>query len=398
MANLIHFLVLFGCILVCICQDYDVQDTLSQEQSEVNPSYSFGYGVSDAQTGDVKTVWESKDGDTFKGHYSVIEPDGSMRTVEYSAGPDTGFIAANSDANQNEPLDSPLPNPDLMEDKALRDYDRYYDFSEDADLDPPYKTNEKKRKRYPYETQYNDYSYSKRPKHPSDLDASEYTHSINIKHPRDDGLDSPHSHMGYSTDPNCNKKHKPESNYYGSIADLDFRKQKYPPYQEPTKYDSDKYKSEASSIDSEKYINSYRHGFKPLKPDEYNEPQTKYGYPNLHDLPTPESYSDYLPPRPKKKFRPHRIPDSYDPENLDDYVLVPKRKLKKPQRIVDDYQPEPEEDFDHRIPYSAYDDEYEDDRYQRPSRGPTGPQKEEKIVKKIVKKKPVINILDIFDI
>lgn len=30
-------------------------------------SYSFSYGVSDGRTGDIKTVWESRDGDTVKG-------------------------------------------------------------------------------------------------------------------------------------------------------------------------------------------------------------------------------------------------------------------------------------------------------------------------------------------
>ncbi|CAK1553795.1 unnamed protein product [Leptosia nina] len=399
MAKLLRVWVLLGNILFCICQDYDVQANLGQEESGENPSYSFGYGVSDTQTGDIKTVWEEKQGDTVKGHYSVIEPDGSMRTVEYSAGPNTGFTATvNHEDKQNEP-DNPLSNPDFMEDKALRDYDRYYDFSEDADLEPPYKS-EKKRKRYPYDNPYNDYSPGKRQKYPSDLEQSEYTHNINIKHPHDDSYDGPaHSHMSYSTDPNCNKKHKPDG-YYGNIADLDFRKQKYPPIPDAVKYDGEKYKSEASSIDSEKYINSYKYNsFKPIKPDDYNDPQPKYGYPNFHDIPPPEStYSDYIPPRPKKKYRPPiRAPEPFDPENLDDYVLVPKRKLKKPPRY-DDYQPEPEEDFDQRIPYTSYDDEFEDDRYAKPFRGPTGSQKEEKVVKKIVKKKPIINILDIFDI
>lgn len=31
------------------------------------PVYSFGYGVADTQTGDVKTVWETKEGDTVNG-------------------------------------------------------------------------------------------------------------------------------------------------------------------------------------------------------------------------------------------------------------------------------------------------------------------------------------------
>lgn len=36
------------------------------------PSYSFSYGVSDASTGDIKTVWETKEGDTVKGEYCTM--------------------------------------------------------------------------------------------------------------------------------------------------------------------------------------------------------------------------------------------------------------------------------------------------------------------------------------
>ncbi|CAH1982742.1 unnamed protein product [Acanthoscelides obtectus] len=55
--------------------------------------YSFSYGVKDYHTGDIKNQWEKKHGDTVTGHYSVVEPDGSVRTVEYSADDKTGFNA-----------------------------------------------------------------------------------------------------------------------------------------------------------------------------------------------------------------------------------------------------------------------------------------------------------------
>nr|CAI5833970.1 unnamed protein product [Callosobruchus analis] len=55
--------------------------------------YSFSYGVKDLHTGDIKHQWEKKHGDTVTGHYSVVEPDGSVRTVEYSADDKTGFNA-----------------------------------------------------------------------------------------------------------------------------------------------------------------------------------------------------------------------------------------------------------------------------------------------------------------
>ncbi|KAF2896597.1 hypothetical protein ILUMI_09578 [Ignelater luminosus] len=44
-------------------------------------------------TGDVKTQWEKKEGDTVIGHYSLVEADGSIRTVEYTADEVHGFNA-----------------------------------------------------------------------------------------------------------------------------------------------------------------------------------------------------------------------------------------------------------------------------------------------------------------
>lgn len=49
------------------------------------PKYAYKYGVSDYHTGDVKSHHETRDGDVVKGQYSVVEPDGSVRTVDYTA-------------------------------------------------------------------------------------------------------------------------------------------------------------------------------------------------------------------------------------------------------------------------------------------------------------------------
>ena len=45
-----------------------------------HPQYSFNYGVSDSLTGDHKSQSETRDGDVVKGHYSLVEADGSIRT------------------------------------------------------------------------------------------------------------------------------------------------------------------------------------------------------------------------------------------------------------------------------------------------------------------------------
>ncbi|XP_023717724.1 cuticle protein 19-like [Cryptotermes secundus] len=55
--------------------------------------YKFNYAVHDPHTGDVKNQWESRDGDVVKGSYSLVQPDGATRTVEYTADKHNGFSA-----------------------------------------------------------------------------------------------------------------------------------------------------------------------------------------------------------------------------------------------------------------------------------------------------------------
>ncbi|XP_017470119.1 PREDICTED: cuticle protein 19 isoform X2 [Rhagoletis zephyria] len=58
-----------------------------------HPKYAFNYGVADHTTGDVKSQHETRDGDVVKGQYSLVEPDGSIRTVDYTADAINGFNA-----------------------------------------------------------------------------------------------------------------------------------------------------------------------------------------------------------------------------------------------------------------------------------------------------------------
>lgn len=58
-----------------------------------NPSYSYAYDIQDHVTGDSKSQHESRQGDVVQGSYSLVEPDGSKRTVEYTADPHNGFNA-----------------------------------------------------------------------------------------------------------------------------------------------------------------------------------------------------------------------------------------------------------------------------------------------------------------
>lgn len=60
---------------------------------DAHPRYKFEYGVNDPHTGDIKEQKEERDGDVVKGQYSLVEPDGNVRTVTYEADWKTGFHA-----------------------------------------------------------------------------------------------------------------------------------------------------------------------------------------------------------------------------------------------------------------------------------------------------------------
>nr|CAD7610846.1 unnamed protein product [Timema genevievae] len=57
------------------------------------PRVKFDYAVHDPHTGDIKNQWESRDGDVVKGSYSLVEADGTLRTVDYTADKHNGFNA-----------------------------------------------------------------------------------------------------------------------------------------------------------------------------------------------------------------------------------------------------------------------------------------------------------------
>ncbi|XP_046961350.1 larval/pupal rigid cuticle protein 66-like [Vanessa cardui] len=69
------FVVLFA-LVAAVCADHS----------------SFSYGVADPYTGDFKSQVESRAGDNVQGQYSLLESDGTRRTVDYAAGAD-GFNA-----------------------------------------------------------------------------------------------------------------------------------------------------------------------------------------------------------------------------------------------------------------------------------------------------------------
>lgn len=60
--------------------------------ASVPSQYNYVYSVADSITGDFKSQFETRRGGKVQGsYYSLIDPDGIRRVVEYTAGPDIGF-------------------------------------------------------------------------------------------------------------------------------------------------------------------------------------------------------------------------------------------------------------------------------------------------------------------
>ncbi|XP_072377616.1 uncharacterized protein [Diabrotica undecimpunctata] len=72
-----------------------------------NPEYSFAYDVQDTLTGDSKRQTENRNGDVVTGEYSLNDPDGTRRIVQYRADPVNGFVAV----VRKEPLVAALTQP-----------------------------------------------------------------------------------------------------------------------------------------------------------------------------------------------------------------------------------------------------------------------------------------------
>ncbi|KAB0800258.1 hypothetical protein PPYR_05999 [Photinus pyralis] len=70
-----------------------ITETLLSAEFDPHPQYAYSYGVNDPLTGDVKSQVESRDGGFVKGQYTLDEPDGTKRIVDYTADDVNGFNA-----------------------------------------------------------------------------------------------------------------------------------------------------------------------------------------------------------------------------------------------------------------------------------------------------------------
>lgn len=76
----------------------------SNQPSGNAAQYTFQYDVDDPFTGDSKSQSESRDGDVVRGQYTVNDPDGTTRIVDYSSDPVNGFkVSINRQPNGAAP-------------------------------------------------------------------------------------------------------------------------------------------------------------------------------------------------------------------------------------------------------------------------------------------------------
>jgi len=93
---------------------YSAPKAYSPEPAYAPAPYSFEYSVNDPYTYDVKSQSEYADGNGYvKGTYSLVEPDGSTRVVEYTADDYNGFNAEvkKIDGGYKTPYSAPAYKP-----------------------------------------------------------------------------------------------------------------------------------------------------------------------------------------------------------------------------------------------------------------------------------------------
>ncbi|CAH2087550.1 unnamed protein product [Euphydryas editha] len=80
---------------------------IAYAEPEAPAHYEFQYSVHDEHNGDVKQQQESRAGDVVHGSYSLVQPDGVHRIVEYSADKVNGFNA--NVRYEGTPIPAPAP-------------------------------------------------------------------------------------------------------------------------------------------------------------------------------------------------------------------------------------------------------------------------------------------------
>ncbi|XP_075232870.1 cuticular protein 66D [Lycorma delicatula] len=74
-------------------QSFLSKDQQQPEDYDPNPQYQFSFDIKDDESTNYHNRKETRDGDKISGSYSVVDSDGYIRTVTYTADPREGFKA-----------------------------------------------------------------------------------------------------------------------------------------------------------------------------------------------------------------------------------------------------------------------------------------------------------------
>ncbi|XP_055630320.1 probable basic-leucine zipper transcription factor I [Toxorhynchites rutilus septentrionalis] len=87
----------------------------NEEDYDPSPSYQFGFDVKDDEFTNYQNRKEQRDGNVIKGSYSVVDSDGFIRTVTYTADPKEGFKAEVSRQPTDIVVKIPKPQPEYQQ-------------------------------------------------------------------------------------------------------------------------------------------------------------------------------------------------------------------------------------------------------------------------------------------
>ncbi|EFA00093.1 hypothetical protein TcasGA2_TC002908 [Tribolium castaneum] len=95
-------------------QQHQGGEQQNPEEYDPNPSYQFGFDVNDDLYTNYQNRKEQREGGKITGSYSVVDPDGFVRTVTYHTDPKEGFKAEVTRQPTNIVVKIPKPDPQFQ--------------------------------------------------------------------------------------------------------------------------------------------------------------------------------------------------------------------------------------------------------------------------------------------
>lgn len=90
--------------------------------------YKYAYDIEDPTTGDTKSLHEVRQGNVVRGAYSVLDPDGTRRTVHYTADPKHGFKAVVTQEPVEDIMVVKQPSTHLSHELSADNYEFSYPY------------------------------------------------------------------------------------------------------------------------------------------------------------------------------------------------------------------------------------------------------------------------------